>query len=645
MILKHKLLFIFGLTSLVMIVAFGSLNYFRLWNDRIELIGDGIFQQLQPFDFALETFFSGMEGTVDCLAKNEWVCTRDDGGFTSFLQADEQTFAYSYTPQEQNIIGIFSRYRHSYPYVSSVYMGRENGAFVRSHPRETPTRYDPRERPWYVLAKESPGKVVRTGAYHSLTTPDVNLGFVKALVDENGVFFGVVGIDVTLERITEFIRKFKVKPEGRIFLIDEKGLVLASQEQGWRGRPVSEYSKALESLAVVNGGGPVSAEIQGEKVLVFHHRCTQQGWTVAVIVAASDVAKTVGPSVFWTVFSLSLGLVLLSALTLIGLNLFVISPLKALTREADYITRTGDLKHVIEIQTHDEIGDLASSFNTMVHTLGDAQDRLLQSEKELTQHRRHLEKLVLDRTTELRKALEQAKEADRIKSAFLATMSHELRTPLNSIIGFTGVLLQDLAGPLNPEQRKQLSMVQGSSRHLLALINDVLDISKIEAGQMKVTRELFDLGGTIAHVVESIRPQALKKGLALKVDIAPGIGAWTSDSRRVEQIILNLLYNAVKFTDRGEVSLKASIEQGRLRLSVADTGIGIKAEDLALIFQPFMQVDAGLTRRHEGTGLGLAICRRLADLLGGEIHAESEFGKGSVFTLTLPDEGKTHEQR
>jgi signal transduction histidine kinase len=159
-----------------------------------------------------------------------------------------------------------------------------------------------------------------------------------------------------------------------------------------------------------------------------------------------------------------------------------------------------------------------------------------------------------------------------------------------------------------------------------------------------VTRELFDLSGTIAHVVESIRPQALKKGLALKVDIAPGIGAWTSDSRRVEQIILNLLYNAVKFTDRGEVSLKACIEAGRLRLSVADTGIGVKAEDLALMFQPFMQVDAGLTRRHEGTGLGLAICRRLAGLLGGEIHAESEFGKGSVFTLTLPDEGKTHEQ-
>jgi len=236
----------------------------------------------------------------------------------------------------------------------------------------------------------------------------------------------------------------------------------------------------------------------------------------------------------------------------------------------------------------------------------------------------------------LQHALARAEESDRLKSAFLATMSHELRTPLNSIIGFTGILLQELAGPLNAEQSKQLGMVQNSARHLLALINDVLDISKIEAGQMQVEDGLFDLHASMVKVAGIIKPQAEKKGLSLHVRLAPEIGMWMSDARRVEQVLLNLLNNAVKFTDRGAVTLTAEIASDTLRISVADTGIGIKPEDLSQLFQPFRQVDTGLSRQHEGTGLGLAICRRLARLLGGEIHAASDWGKGSVFALTLP---------
>lgn len=247
-----------------------------------------------------------------------------------------------------------------------------------------------------------------------------------------------------------------------------------------------------------------------------------------------------------------------------------------------------------------------------------------------------LEKMVEERTKELALARDRAEEADRTKSAFLAIMSHELRTPLNSIIGFTGIILMELAGPLNGEQRKQLEMVRNSARHLLALINDVLDISKIEAGQLTVSQEAFDPLASIEKVTGIVRPLAEKKGLDFTVETSGKMDPLVSDPRRVEQILLNLLNNAIKFTEQGSVTLHASIEAGALCISVTDTGIGIREEDLGKLFQPFRQIDTGLSRQHEGTGLGLAICRKLAGLLGGEITVRSEWGKGSVFTFTLP---------
>ncbi len=244
----------------------------------------------------------------------------------------------------------------------------------------------------------------------------------------------------------------------------------------------------------------------------------------------------------------------------------------------------------------------------------------------------------------------QAEAADRIKSAFLATMSHELRTPLNSIIGFTGIILQGLAGPLNPEQSKQLDMVRTSARHLLALVNDVLDISKIEAGQLEVACEPFDMKRSITKVIATITSMAEKKGLTVRVLIAPELGEAVSDERRFEQILLNLLSNAIKFTDQGEIALTADLiddfkpsgatsGQAAVRLRVSDRGIGIKPDDLANLFQPFRQIDCGLSRNRDGTGLGLAICRRLADLMGGTISAESTWEKGSTFSVILPLRG------
>ncbi|MCC6235383.1 MAG: GAF domain-containing protein [Verrucomicrobiales bacterium] len=260
----------------------------------------------------------------------------------------------------------------------------------------------------------------------------------------------------------------------------------------------------------------------------------------------------------------------------------------------------------------------------------------LRAEQALREAHADLEIRVMLRTTELAEARDRAEAADRLKSAFLATMSHELRTPLNSIIGFTGILLQGLVGPLTAEQKKQLGMVQNSARHLLSLINDVLDISKIEAGQVELAPAPFDLRDTVHHVVELVRPLADRKGLRLELQVAPGVGTGFSDRRRVEQILINLVNNAIKFTESGSVRLECDQRDGQMQVAIHDTGIGIRDEDLPRLFKPFRQLDSGLARQHEGTGLGLAICAGLTKLLKGSIDVTSTYGQGSTFRLTLP---------
>lgn len=277
--------------------------------------------------------------------------------------------------------------------------------------------------------------------------------------------------------------------------------------------------------------------------------------------------------------------------------------------------------------------------------------RVTSRTRELKMINQEMEQRIAERTlslqetnVRLREALEdlavaknRAEEADRLKSAFLATMSHELRTPLNSIIGFTGILLQGMGGPINDEQAKQLGMVKNSANHLLSLISDILDISKIEAGQLQVASEPFDLKESILRVVGSVRPLAEKKGLTFSLEVPDQTAEIVGDERRVEQVLLNLLSNALKFTDTGCISLRCVHKEGTYEVTVTDSGIGIKEEDLGTLFKPFRQVDSGLSRKYEGTGLGLSICQRLMELMGGSVWVESRAGKGSTFGFILPE--------
>ena len=254
----------------------------------------------------------------------------------------------------------------------------------------------------------------------------------------------------------------------------------------------------------------------------------------------------------------------------------------------------------------------------------------------LRRARDELEERVRERTAELVRANQRLEELDRLKSQFLATMSHELRTPLNSIIGFTGILRQGFAGPINDEQKKQLGLVFGSAKHLLSLINDLLDLSRIEAGKVDLELEAFDFIEVIDEVIQNLTPMAAQKNLHLVRDLPGQFIQMVGDRKRCFQVLLNLANNAVKFTDRGEVKITARTEADQLRVCVADTGIGIKPEQIGMLFEAFRQLDGTAKRMYEGTGLGLHLCRRLLELMHGEIGVESEFGKGSRFTFVLP---------
>jgi len=238
---------------------------------------------------------------------------------------------------------------------------------------------------------------------------------------------------------------------------------------------------------------------------------------------------------------------------------------------------------------------------------------------------------------ELEATGERLTELDELKSTFLASISHELRTPLNSILGFSGILLQGLAGELNEEQAKQLGMIRGAGRRLLDLVNGVLDIAQIDSGCLEVAAEACDVTILIEEVVNTITPLAGEKELAVVVDVASNVERITSDRRRVKQILLSLLDNALEFTKEGEIRIESEMHGDELVVRVIDTGIGIPPDDMGGVFAVYRQLDKPLASHHEGGGLGLFICRKLARLLGGDVTgASGGAGLGCTFTLRLP---------
>ncbi|SHN41141.1 Signal transduction histidine kinase [Duganella sacchari] len=300
----------------------------------------------------------------------------------------------------------------------------------------------------------------------------------------------------------------------------------------------------------------------------------------------------------------------------------------------------GEQKHFINADRQQILDLLISTYEQAVQVNSELQARerqVIELNMRLAHHAGELE--TINREIAL-KNLELA-EASRMKSAFIANMSHELRTPLNAIIGFTGALLMKLPGPLTPEQDKQLNTIRTSARHLLSLINDILDVAKIEAGKVTLELETVQCQEVVKDVVDTLRPLAAQKNLKLEMELADPSIVLETDRRALTQILLNLGNNAIKFTEAGTVRVTLTeqpAEGGKhfIEFSVADSGAGIREEDQNKLFQAFSQLDSTSTRHAEGAGLGLYLCQNLANLIGGSLFFKSDFGHGSTFTLALP---------
>ena len=290
----------------------------------------------------------------------------------------------------------------------------------------------------------------------------------------------------------------------------------------------------------------------------------------------------------------------------------VLSRLVRLSKRVSSIGTSGDLSTRVSMGGGDEVSKLADTIDVMTETLE-------QSSKTL------------------REKNEQLEEADRAKSEFLAHMSHELRTPLNVIMGFSELMLDGVPGKVNKEQRQCLNDIWSGGQHLLGLINDILDLSKVESGKMELKLRDIELPGVIESLRSEIMPMLVTRKQSLDIKVEKGLPLVRADRAKVRQVLLNLLSNATKFTpDGGKLKVEAVRENNWCRVSVIDNGIGIKKKDQERIFEPFCQLDSTLSEEERGTGLGLAIARQIIERHGGRIWVESEYGKGSRFTFTLP---------
>lgn len=556
---------------------------------------------------------------------------------------------------------MYKAIKERHPDTAWIYTTFENGV-DRTYPwfsndNIAMASWDPRSRAYYTGATQV-NNPLKEAVWVTPYQDAAGRGWIVTcsvpLYSKAGRFLGVQANDITLDSLVNSVLSIKIKKTGYAFLLSKDGHTIAfpsraDKDLRWEGTKNQASFNLLETphrkfiglvQEMVSGKSGMGSVILSNTVkYVAYAPIKTTGWSMGVVVPRDEIVQPViattkriggyiealgndrDTATRTMVNHIVLGMILTAiaaSFTAMLLARRITRPIAQLVKGANLIG-SGDLSYRIPIERDDEVGDLARSFHAMEEKLKSSYESLEEKIKDLAIANKRLE------------------QATRAKSEFLANMSHELRTPLNSIIGFSEVLLERMVGELNEDQTMCAGNINTSGKHLLGLINEILDLSKVEAGRVELVLEEFSLPDALSECLTLVNTLAMKKGIALESSVQEDVPTITADPTRFKQILYNLLSNAIKFTpDKGRVGIEARIKDGMVEIAVTDTGIGIEKDKQEKIFEEFYQVDNVYTRQHQGTGLGLSLTKKLVELHGGRIWVESEPGQGSRFRFTVP---------
>lgn len=520
------------------------------------------------------------------------------------------------------------------PYFTGILLSDDRGIVIAASPEVAEDGHTNigvflSDREYFSRVKEERRPVVGEIIKGRLTAK-YTIPLAVPLIDEKGQFKGALVAGYPQEIIQQVADSLKI-PGARITIVDKKGRIVARsmdpkiEPSSVILRDVSDSAIYKKALSETKGVAEFVSPIDNSRRLGSFY-LLPMGWMVWISKPLSYMRKEVMSSFYSMLFWL---LMILAAASALGffLTQVITDPFITLKKRMSKIASCN-----FEIEPPQR--------KPWIKEIAEFDEEVRMMAMELKSLYEGLEQRVKEVTKDLREATFMAEAANRAKSEFLANMSHELRTPLNSIIGFTEVLEDQLFGTLNEKQLEYLKDIGGSARHLLDLINDILDLSKIEEGKTELELSRFSLRNLTDSVILMFKEKAIKHGISLGVELEEDVEI-EADERRIKQVLLNLVSNALKFTPDGgsvNVSARKIVREGKgfVEFLVSDTGIGIKKEDMERLFQPFSQLETPYNKKHEGTGLGLALSKKLVEMHGGNIWCESEFGKGSTFGFSIP---------